>query len=85
MRKLGRITRSKSYKIHVSLCEGCSVLNVKALVGAFNQEKVLVGAFSVIVKTDCDPEGSFYSINTNTRRNACSPSSGQEKNSPTLL
>ena len=22
MRKLGRITRSKSYKIHVSLCEG---------------------------------------------------------------
>ena len=38
-----------------------SVLNVKALVGAFNQEKALVGAlvgaFSVIVKTD----GSFYS------------------------
>ena len=29
MRKLGRITRSKSYKIHVSLCEGC-------LVGAFS-------------------------------------------------
>ena len=27
-----------------------SVLNVKAPVGAFNQEKVLVGAFSVIVK-----------------------------------
>ena len=25
-----------------------SVLNVKALVGAFNQEKALVGAFSVI-------------------------------------
>ena len=25
MRKLGRITRSKSYKIHVSLCEGCLV------------------------------------------------------------
>ena len=25
------------------------VLNVKALVGAFNQEKALVGAFSVIV------------------------------------
>ena len=23
MRELGRITRSKSYKIHVSLCEGC--------------------------------------------------------------
>ena len=31
---------------------GHSVLNVKALVGAFNQEKALVGAFSVIVKTD---------------------------------
>ena len=28
-----------------------SVLNVKALVGAFNQEKTLVGAFSVIVKS----------------------------------
>ena len=27
-----------------------SVLNVKALAGAFNQEKALVGAFSVIVK-----------------------------------
>ena len=26
-----------------------SVLNVKALVGTFNQEKVIVGAFSVIV------------------------------------
>ena len=26
-------------------------LNVKALVGAFNQEKALVGAFSVIMKT----------------------------------
>ena len=26
---------------------------MKALVGAFNQEKALVGAFSVIVKTDC--------------------------------
>ena len=29
-----------------------SVLNVKALVGTFNQERALVGAFSVIVKTD---------------------------------
>ena len=27
-----------------------SVLNVKVLVGTFNQEKALVGAFSVIVK-----------------------------------
>ena len=28
----------------------CSVLNVKALEGAFNQEKALVGDFSVIVQ-----------------------------------
>ena len=27
------------------------VVNVKRLVGAFNQEKVLIGAFYVIVKT----------------------------------
>ena len=38
------------------LCNG--VLNMKALVGTFNQEKVLVGAFSVIVKTD----GSFAAL-----------------------
>ena len=30
------------------------VINVKALVGAFNQEKALVEAFSMIVKTDCE-------------------------------
>ena len=40
-----------------------SVINVKALVGAFNQEKALVGAFSVIVKTGCGTDGSFYSTN----------------------
>ena len=39
---------------------------MKALVGAFNQEKTLVGAFSVIVKTDCATDGSFYSTNTGT-------------------
>ena len=33
---------------------------MKALVGAFNQENALVGAFSMIVKTD----GSFYSTST---------------------
>ena len=38
---------------------------MKALVGAFNQEKALVGAFSVIVKTDCATDGSFYSTNYN--------------------
>ena len=35
-----------------------SVLNVKALVWALNQEKALVGAFTVIVKTD----GSFAAL-----------------------
>ena len=39
-------------------CLNNSVLNVKALVGAFNQEKALVGAFSVIVETD----GSFAAL-----------------------
>ena len=38
-----------------------SVLNVKALVGAFYQEKALVGAFSVIVKTDCETDGALHS------------------------
>ena len=32
-----------------------------AIVGAFNQEKARVGAFSVIVKTGCGTDGSFYS------------------------
>ena len=41
-----------------------SVLNVKVLVGAFNQEKALVGAFFVIVKTGCGTDGSFYSTNS---------------------
>ena len=34
---------------------------MKAVVAAFNQEKALVGSFSVIVKTDCETDGSFYS------------------------
>ena len=33
-------------------------MNVKALVDTFNQEKALVGAFSVIMKTD----GSFAAL-----------------------
>ena len=36
--------------ICLALCLN-SVLNVKALVGTFNQEKALVGAFSLIVKS----------------------------------
>ena len=34
---------------------------MKALVGTFNQEKALGGLFSVIVKTGCETDGSFYS------------------------
>ena len=33
---------------------------MKALVGTLNQEKALVGALSVIVKTGCGSNGSFY-------------------------
>ena len=40
------------------------VLNVKAVVDAFNQEKALVGAFPVIVKTDCEIDGSFSALDT---------------------
>ena len=39
---------------------------MKALVGAFNQEKALVGAFSVIVKIGCGTDGSFYSTSPDT-------------------
>ena len=35
---------------------------MKALVGAFNQEIALVGAFSVIVKTDCETDGSSAAL-----------------------
>ena len=38
-----------------------SVLNVKALVGAFKQEKALVLAFYVNVKTGCGTDGALYS------------------------
>ena len=35
---------------------------VKVLVGAFNQEKALVGAFSVILKTGCGTDGALLQI-----------------------
>ena len=38
------------------------VLNVKALLGAFNHEKALAGVFSVIVKTDCETDGSSAAL-----------------------
>ena len=34
---------------------------MKAVVAAFNQEKAIVGAFSVIVKTDCETDGALHS------------------------
>ena len=39
---------------------------MKALVGAFNQEKALVGAFSVIVKTGCGADGALHSTTMDT-------------------
>ena len=41
--------RDRGVNAHLAKCLN-SVLNVKALVAAFNQEKALVGAFSVITK-----------------------------------
>ena len=41
---------------------------MKALVGAFNQEKALVGASSVIVKTDCETDGALLSTNGDMTR-----------------
>ena len=37
-----------------------SVLNVKALVGTFNQEKALLGAFSMITNLRMDFRFKFY-------------------------
>ena len=37
-------------------------MNVKALLGAFYQEKALVGAFSVFEKTDCETDGAVIKI-----------------------
>ena len=47
--------------VHLAQCLN-SVLNVKAL-GAFNREKALGGAFSVIVKSS----GTFLSSSNNKR------------------
>ena len=38
---------------------------MKALVGAFNQEKALVGAFSVIVKPVVEPMDRFTALEVN--------------------
>ena len=39
-----------------------SVLNVKALVGAFNQKKALVGTFSVIVQPVVEPMEHYTAL-----------------------
>ena len=39
-----------------------SVINVKAVVAAFNQEKALVGAFSVIVQPVVEPMDRFAAL-----------------------
>ena len=39
-----------------------SVLNVKVVVAAFNQEKALVGAFSVIVQPVVEPMDRFTAL-----------------------
>ena len=43
---------------------------MKALVGAFNQEKALVGAFSVIVKTGCGTDGALHRTTTDYKTEA---------------
>ena len=39
------------------------------LVGAFNQEMALVGAFSVIVKTSCGTDGSICATSSSDNNN----------------
>ena len=48
-----------------------SVLNVKEIVGAFNQEKALVGASSMIVKTDCGTDPPWRCRVHPPRRGRC--------------
>ena len=58
---------------------------MKALVGAFNQEKALVGAFSVIVKTSCETDGLFYSTNREAEVVDCSHLQTREGQDQCLL
>ena len=57
---------------HIAWCLN-SVLNVKALVGAFNQEKALVGAFSVIVQAVVEPMDRFTALMELSPRYRVSP------------
>ena len=37
--------------------------STSGVIGTFNQEKAFVGAFSVLVKTDCETDGALHSTN----------------------
>ena len=39
-----------------------SIVFYSVLLGTFNQEKAQLGAFSVIVKTDCETDGSSAAL-----------------------
>ena len=43
---------------------------MKVVVAAFNQEKALIGAFSVIVKTGCGPDGSICGTSSDGDHNS---------------
>ena len=61
--RLSHIIIAMRTQFHVYLPWGQrSVLIVKALVGAFNQEKALVGAFSVIVQPVVEPMYRFAAL-----------------------
>ena len=51
------MTFESATQFHVYLPWGQRLLSIVS----FNQEKALVGAFSVIVKTNCETDGSFHS------------------------
>ena len=65
----------------IYLPTGRRELNVKALVGAFNQEKALVGAFSVIVKTRCGTDGALHSTSAHCPHCSTSSWGGQTSTS----
>ena len=54
-----------------------SVLNVKVLVGAFYQEKALVGAFSVIVQPVVEPMDRFTALVISHSHSLIIPSQSQ--------
>ena len=54
---------------------------MKAVVAAFNQEKALVGAFSVIVKTDCETDGALHSTSSVAMRSTCHITVGLQRRS----